>query len=652
MYKLGADFNCFSISRCNSNMNHFFSAFIILFSTVSFSAEPSRTNNSKSGAQYFVNNSIYPGRQGITLFTRQPDSSSSSSHEEQAKLISTHVHPSQRPSGYLKFSLRDRQEARLGQLLTLMRLKRDPSIPENIRSKESQFLESRTNPQSYSFYKLSQHMSADFLNWISMQLKSFFQSSQSQRNLLVFVMGSLATGNVTFFSDFEFGVMTADFDPSTLKQAEKLVQFLKQKIEDEQMIGQGLHFDNAGLAPNVGEEPDPISNFRFLIAEPELMAMYPQASPWFKKGFLTHAPKIIKDYVEQKKRNLANPKDPIFENNYHIPTSGAYEDMRDINKNRIAHTAKAMKSIRPVFGNFELLRRFVEARNQQFSSVLEIPYEQTGQRSIKISLLDIFKSDLKYNLRNFLINRAIIRVCDQSARLGFSGSNFSRGDFPKLLLCFDGLPSINIKRHLYRPVEQTLLNLALETNLLQYDVHGIYMTNLFGILDSLQDLHFEDKNIIKNYINFLCYLRLKEQLFMREDNEEVLINPELMQAKLNLLSTQIKTAEQNIESQISESDRNLWNQELEKLKEQKSKCEKAISIVEITKEKYPSTLHKLFEDGQDKRIVRIFDEEDIKRIKTETPIVFDLLFGLYFQDEWVSSRAYYDRSSSSSYVYN
>ena len=374
------------------------------------------------------------------------------------------------------------------------------------------------------FYNFSTDISDSYCSWIQDTLHQFTQINPLPKklHLNLFTLGSLASRNATFESDFEFGILVNYYTPNAIPYCLKLVQFLHAQIAKED-VEKTLSFDEE-LTPTLwGTNGGYQSGSPLLIATPEIMALYPWSLTERHRGL---EGTFLKYFCSQLWISCGQNAE-LFQTlqNFYLEKNPTVYSVQNL--------ARAMKNTAPLFGDQSLFLTFQQLRNKQLYLTFEIQYEDTQRPSIIKSLNQEFKESLFFFYEKFL-----------------NKSSF----YTK---AFAGISSLNIKRDVFRLVEQAVMNMgsirgiltenrrklkqridalktptpleastaSIETRKLTQRFNNIRpQTDLFKVihvLSSIKSLNGDLAEKMRAYLDFTFYLRLKEQMLPNYAQQDI-----------------------------------------------------------------------------------------------------------------------------------
>lgn len=412
------------------------------------------------------------------------------------------------------------------------------------------------------FLHLCERVTKTFTDWLQQKFNVFTQKNKPPTRISLFSMGSLSTHLCTPYSDIEFGVLIQNYAEGALEYVEKLVQFMHDEREKEDLPAKTMHFDEAGLTPLYKNKEGNIVGTPLLITTPEVMAQL----PWI----LTYRFQGHEKTYEEKVRHYLNTfiKDEKIRNawkNFYFPEREKYEHLVWVNN--LQNIARGTKNIRTIGGVFDLAQEFVHEERLLFLNQCIVSYEYSSKPMEHRMLGNIVYEDIDYHFSKFIGANSFLQDQCRNA------------------------PSLNIKKHLFRPVEQFLLNFGFFSNLWPLndglkisDVINFYIKRQekfdFEQTDNLRErlkAGVKRKNLQKalcEYMEIVMGLRLREQWLLDGETHDIVLNVQQMEQDKKISDNTLNILKENAEL-------NQWKIQIEdqKLK----KIESAIHSKKIEK---------------------------------------------------------------------
>lgn len=382
------------------------------------------------------------------------------------------------------------------------------------RMKALEFLHG--DPKSGAYKDYCRYISGDYIQWIQDRVEEFTDARTPPTSLCVFVLGSLASRQATFFSDLEFGILINTYVAGAVEYCLGLTEYLRDQIAKAD-AEKTLSFDTDLTPPFYNRETrELLSGSPFLIATPEAMATYPWALTqrfpghvgdfWhYFYGFLQAGSKTTKGLFKSLQQFYIDPK-----------------------ADRLQNIARAMKSIHGISGDMKLLERFQCVRTQTFAQPFTISYEDTSRPSYTKLIGQEFFDSLNFFYVKFIRNKSF------------------------LMTGLTSITTLNIKRDMFRAVEQAIINTGF--------MFGIASTQLFDILDALREqgvMSAELTESTKTYLDFVYSLRLKEQVIRSGEPKDIrIIDREIIRTQIAAKEASlqvIRLAKQELEISRSET---------------------------------------------------------------------------------------------------
>lgn len=357
------------------------------------------------------------------------------------------------------------------------------------------------------FYDFSSDISDSYASWIQECLQKFTQKYPLPEGLHinVFTLGSFTSRNVTFESDFEFGIMVNHYTPEAIPYCLGLIHNLHAQIVTED-VGKTLSFDEELTPPLTGKE----GGSPFLIATPEIMALYPWSLTERHRGYEGS----FWSFFNTQLWTSSEHNRELFDNLCKFYSGSQPTAIIQ----HIQNLARAMKSTEALFGNREIFSCFQKFRAHQLTQAFQIHYEDTQRPSILKTLKEEFDQSLFFFYEKFLnktsfymkafaeisslhIKRDVFRLVEQTViNMGFIGGILS-GEVELIQKKIQELAPKRKKKEI-AALQKQLNNLAPETDLLK----------IVNTLTSRGVLVPPLAKEIAEYLDFSLYLRLKEQM--------------------------------------------------------------------------------------------------------------------------------------------
>lgn len=428
----------------------------------------------------------------------------------------------------------------------------DRSNLKNLRDKHIQLFSEEAAKPNPDYLGLTPGITTDMINYINTIIdETVHKMPPPPTRFEIFTLGSMARDESGFFTDLEIGILVAEKTPEAKKYFETFAQLLSDRFfllgEHPDVGGKGLRIDEADNAPlhlkwfarfaSAQQVDDllseallkrkfdkiPLEGSRLFIATPQEFAEYLNPLALDDKT-LREAKDLYRERIEALFEQAWQEKVATLDLSQmsDAQRSSARAETRKLVRERFDgvlrplsrkeyNTAKSLqtlvRNIRHLYGDESLFNEYIQAREVYLQGPPKKPnphYNLTRRQEI------VYTKDL-----------------DELSRPLSDSSSPLHGTLGK---------SVDLKRQLYRFPEQVLTNrgfwYSLPVQNTSSILHELVSRGLFNAA-------FAEK--LRNTLNFITGLRLKEQAILRKQGFAIPATPEEWQDNKDELEESIKS---------------------------------------------------------------------------------------------------------------